>query len=372
MNQTNNRDTIIVRTSVIGIIANVFLAGFKVAAGLLAHSIAIVMDAVNNLSDALSSLITIIATKLAAKMPDAEHPFGYGRIEYLSATVISVIVLYAGVTALVESVKSILHPELPDYSPVTLIIVAVGVIVKIVLGRYVQSVGEKVNSDSLVASGADASNDAIISSATLVAAILYMTLHISVEAYLAAVISIVIIKAGLEMLKDTLSEILGERIDPELSHHIKKAVIAHPKVLGAYDLFLHNYGPDKYRGSIHVEVEDIMTAEEIDVMTRDIQQQVIKDYGVILETIGIYSHNTRHEDVIEIRKRVIQILRQFEDVKQFHGFYVNQEEHLIQFDIVIGFESDNRLDIYEQVYNEVSEAFPDYALRIALDDDVSD
>ena len=176
LQQEETREKTIVRTSVIGILANVLLAAFKAAVGVLSHSIAIVMDAVNNVSDAASSLITIIGTKLAAREPDKKHPFGYGRIEYLSAMIISVIVLYAGITSFIESVKKILHPETPDYSVTVLIIVAVGVLVKILLGRYVKGVGDKVNSDSLINSGKDATLDSIISASTLAAAGIFLLL----------------------------------------------------------------------------------------------------------------------------------------------------------------------------------------------------
>ena len=141
-----NRDQKIVRTSIIGILANVFLAAFKAFVGVITGSIAVTLDAVNNLSDALSSVITILGTKLAGKRPDKKHPYGYGRIEYMTAAIISFIVLYAGVTSLVESVKKILHPEKPEYTTVALVIIAVAVVVKIVLGRYVKRVGESVKS----------------------------------------------------------------------------------------------------------------------------------------------------------------------------------------------------------------------------------
>ena len=173
--RNGSREKTIVRTSIIGIIANVFLAGFKAVIGLMTNSIAIVLDAVNNISDAGSSLITIVGTKLAGKEPDKKHPFGYGRIEYLSAMIISVIVLYAGITSFVESVKQIMHPETPAYNAVSLIIVAVAVVVKVLLGRYVKRVGVRVNSDSLINSGEDATLDSIISASTLGAAGLFPT-----------------------------------------------------------------------------------------------------------------------------------------------------------------------------------------------------
>ena len=252
----DEREQIIVRTSIIGIAANVLLAVFKAVIGFISNSIAIVMDAVNNISDAGSSLITIIGTKLAGREPDKKHPFGYGRIEYMSAMIISFIVLYAGITSLIESVKKIIDPDTPEYSVTSLIIVGVAVLVKIALGRYVKAVGKKVNSASLVNSGEDATLDSVISASTLVAAVIFIIYHISLEAWLGAVISLVIIKAGFEMLKETVSQILGERNDPDLTGSIKKTVAGFPGVQGAYDLVLNNYGPDSWNGSVHIEVPD--------------------------------------------------------------------------------------------------------------------
>ena len=163
MDERISRDRTIIKTSIIGIVVNLFLVVFKAFVGLTANSIAIVMDAVNNLSDAAASIISIVGTKLAGKEADKKHPFGYGRIEYLSAMVISLLVLYAGITALVESVKKIISPEVPDYGASALIIVAVAVAVKIVLGRYVKHTGEKANSASLINSGEEATLDSIIS-----------------------------------------------------------------------------------------------------------------------------------------------------------------------------------------------------------------
>lgn len=154
-----NRNAVIIKTSIIGIATNVLLAIFKAIVGLLANSIAVVLDAINNLSDAMSSIITIVGTKLAGKSPDKKHPLGYGRVEYLSATLISFIVLYAGIASLRESIKTIISPTKPDYSTLTLVIIIVGVVTKIILGRYVKSVGVKMNSASLINSGEDATLD---------------------------------------------------------------------------------------------------------------------------------------------------------------------------------------------------------------------
>ncbi len=317
-----SRERVIVRTSVIGIIANVLLAAFKAVVGLATNSIAIVLDAVNNISDAGSSIITIVGTKLAGREPDKKHPFGYGRIEYLSAMIISVIVLYAGVTSLVESVKQILHPETPDYSTVSLIIVAVAVVVKILLGRYVKRVGLRVKSDSLVNSGEDATLDSVISASTLVAAAIFLLFHISLEAWLGVVISLVIIKSGIEMLRETISRILGERSDAELARAIHETVTGFPEVCGAYDLVLNNYGPDDWNGSIHIEVPDTCSANDLDLLIRSIQTEVYAKHHVILTAIGVYSMNTQDEEVITLRERVREIVFSHPHVTQMHGFYL--------------------------------------------------
>ena len=196
MNQPN-RESIIIRTSIIGIAANIFLAAFKAFVGFISNSIAIVLDAVNNLSDALSSIITIVGTKLAGRPADKKHPFGHGRVEYLTALVIAVIILYAGITACIESVKKIINPVTPDYNTVSLLIISVAVVVKILLGLFVKARGKKVNSDSLIASGQDALMDSIISASTILAAVVFLVLHLSLEAYLGVLISFAIIKTGM-------------------------------------------------------------------------------------------------------------------------------------------------------------------------------
>ena len=367
-----SREKTIIRTSIIGIIANVFLAAFKAVIGLMTNSIAIVLDAVNNISDAGSSLITIVGTKLAGKEPDKKHPFGYGRIEYLSAMIISVIVLYAGITSFVESVKKIIHPEIPEYTPVSLIIVAVAVVVKIVLGQYVKGVGVKVNSDSLINSGEDARLDSVISASTLVAAGIFLFFHISLEAWLGAIISVVIIKSGIDMLKDTISQILGEKNDPELARSIKKTVISFPDVQGAYDLVLHNYGPDAWNGSIHIEVPDTYSADRLDQLIRDIQLEVLKQHQVALTAVSVYSVNTRDEEVIATRKKVGEIVFTHPHVKQMHGFYLIKEEQAMRFDLVVSFDAEDRAMVFREAVADVQKAFPDYRLQAAMDTDFAE
>ena len=365
------REKVIVRTSVIGILANLFLAGFKAAVGLAANSIAVILDAVNNLSDALSSVITIVGTKLAGREPDRNHPLGHGRIEYLTAMIVAGIVLYAGLTSLIESIKKILHPEAADYSTVSLVIIAAAVVVKLLLGSYVKAQGKKVNSASLFASGSDASFDAILSASVLASAVVFLLTGISLEAWVGVVIAGFIIKSGVEMMTDTVGDILGKRTDPELAAAIKKTITADPDVHGAFDLFLYNYGPDKNYGSVHVEVNDTMTADEIDVMDRRIQAEVFKKHGVILTGIGLYAINTRDDAVGQMRRAVLEKVMAHDYALQFHGFYVDTETRQMTFDVVFSFDCDRAAALAE-LRNEIQAMYPDYQLLIQCDIDVTD
>ena len=249
-----NRSSQIIRTSIVGIVANVLLAGFKAAIGILSGSVAIVMDAINNLSDALSSVITIVGTKLSQRPADHEHPFGYGRVEYFSAIIIAVIVLSAGITSLIESAKKIFNPTTPTYTTVTLVVIVVAIVVKLILGFYVKRKGEFLESDALVASGSDALFDAFITLTTLISAGVTMLFDVSLDGILGVLISAVIIKAGVEMLKSPVNELLGSRLSAEFTKQIKQEAAAVEGVLGVYDLILHSYGHDVMIGSIHVSV----------------------------------------------------------------------------------------------------------------------
>ena len=364
-----SREKTIVRTSIIGILVNVLLAAFKAAIGLITHSIAVTLDAVNNLSDALSSIITIVGTKLAGKMPDKKHPLGYGRIEYLSAMIVAALVLYAGITSLVESIKSILSPEKPDYSVVSLIIVGSAVVAKLLLGTYVKRIGKRVNSASLEASGSDAMFDSIISASVLLCALIYIAFGLSLEAYAGVVISLVIIRSGVEMLRDTLDDILGRRYDPEELQAIKNTIAEDPDVCGVYDLILHAYGPDRNVGSVHVEVRDEMTATDIDKMERRISKNVYEKHRLPLTSISIYAMNTSTEETKAIRNKVNEIVMGFDGVLQTHGFRADPEERTITMDIILDFDVKDRKTVFENIRAALQKAFPDYTLQLTLDID---
>ena len=365
------REGLIVRTSVIGIITNILLAAFKAAVGLISHSIAVVLDAVNNLSDALSSLITIIGTKLSAKRPDKKHPLGYGRIEYLTALVVAALVLYAGVTSLVESVKKIIHPETADYSIVSLVIIAVAVVVKLLLGRYVKAQGRKANSAALEASGADASFDAILSASVLLSAIVFLLWGLSLEAWVGVVIAGFIIKSGLEMITDTLDDILGKRAEAELTGKIRRAVLEEEAIRGVYDIIVNDYGPNKNTCSLHIELPDFMTVDQVDVITRHLQNRVLDAAGVIVTGVSVYSYNTKDDEAAAIRGRVTGIVLSHDWALQLHGFYADTVNKTLRFDVVMSFDV-TVSEALSTLYSELSSALPEYTVHITPDVDAAD
>ncbi|MFC2706066.1 MAG: cation diffusion facilitator family transporter [Olsenella profusa] len=366
-----SRGAQVVRVSVVGIVANLLLATFKATFGLIANSIAIVLDAVNNLSDAASSIITIVGTKLAGRQPDRKHPFGYGRVEYLTTVIIAVIVLWAGITAATESIQRILSPELPDYGAMTLVVVAVAVVAKVVLGLYTRGVGRRINSGSLVASGTDALTDSILSAATLVAALVFVFTGVSLEAWLGLVIAIVIIKAGVDILREVLSKIIGERVDADLTRTVKQTVASVNGVDGAYDLLLEDYGPDTLWGSVHIEVPDELTANQIDELTRTIESKVYRECGVVLHTVGIYARNEGGALATKIRHDVYDIAYANDNVLEVHGFYVDEEAKSIRFDLVVSFDAPDREEVVGKVRDILKRRYPNYTFQVALDSDIS-
>ncbi|MBR7070958.1 MAG: cation transporter [Clostridia bacterium] len=366
-----NREKAIVKTSIVGIVTNLLLVGFKAFVGLVSNSIAVILDAVNNLSDALSSVVTIIGAKLGAKQPDKKHPLGYGRIEYLSSMMVAALVLYAGITSLVESVKKIISPEAADYGTVSIIIISVAIAVKLFLGMYVKRQGKKVNSGALVASGSDALFDAILSASVLASAIVYLVWGISLEAYVGVVIAGFIIKAGVEMMIETLNDIIGKREDAEVSKNLKHIISEEEAVLGVYDITLFNYGPNKNYGSVHIELPDTLNVDDVDRITRKIQVDVYQKTGIILTGIGVYSFNTSDDEAAQMRNMIRKMVLSHDWALQIHGFYVDLQKKTLRFDVVVSFDID-RKEAVKILYDEVCASYPAYEILIIPDVDMTD
>ena len=346
-----DRSSQIIRTSIIGIVTNVLLAAFKAAVGVIASSVAIVMDAVNNLSDAMSSVITIVGTKLSQRPADRKHPFGFGRIEYFSAIIIAVIVLSAGITSLIESVKKIFNPTEPSYTTVTLVVIIVAIVVKLILGQYVKRKGEQLKSDALIASGSDALFDSIITLATLVSAGVMLLWHISLDGILRALISIVIIKAGIEMLASPVNELLGTSIPADLTSQIKKEVSDFEGVHGVFDLILHNYGPD-------VKIGKITT-------------YMFEKHGIIM-TVGIYAVATGENKRAELQSKVMQKLATHKEIVQVHGFYYSEKDKMLSVDVVPDISVHDDGSFVSQLTKEIQPFVPDMQVAIVVDHNYSE
>ena len=367
----SNREKTIIRTSLVGILANLGLVAAKAIIGFIAGSVSIIMDAVNNLTDALSSVITIIGTKLANRKPDRKHPCGHGRIEYITSLIIAVIILVAGGSAIYESINALINKTQATYSDLSLIIISAAILVKVALGIFFKKMGKKTNSEALKGSGTDALFDSLLSLATLIGAIVARYTGAAIEGYLGILIGLFIIKSGIEIMLNALSSIVGKRTDKEIALGIKQIVNSFPEVIGSYDLILHDYGPTKTIGSIHIEVRDDLTAKEIHPLTRKITMAVYEKYGTIL-TIGIYATNESVPEIKQIRTDLYALVREYESIKQIHGFYVDIDTKVVTFDLIIDFKEEKVEEIKESLIKRMKELHPDYEYNIILDDDFTD
>ena len=371
-----NREKTIIRTSVIGIIANILLVGFKATIGFIAGSISIVMDALNNLTDALSSIITIIGTKLSNKKPDRKHPFGHGRVEYITSTIIAALILFAGGLAIYESITSIVtyfssgDKTLPEFTIVSLIIIGVAILVKVGVGIFYKIQGKRVQSEALKASGTDALFDAILSTATLVGAIFAYTLHLYVEGYLGIAIGLFIIKSGIDVLRTSFSSIIGERHDPEETKSILADISSVPGVKGAYDLIIHSYGPNKYVGSVHIGVDGGLSAKEIQIIERNIAALIASKYNMFM-TVGIYADNVDGKLSNEIRSKIQEFMKNNANILQMHGFFVDEVQKFCNFDLVFSFNEQEPEKRIDEIRNILEEIYPDMTFYIQLDRDYS-
>ena len=365
-----NRNKQIVKLGIQGIIVNLILVLFKGIVGLISNSIAIILDAVNNLGDVLSSVITIIGTKLSEKRPNKKHPYGYGRIEYLTSIIIAIIVFTAGITAFKEALDKVINPVTAKYSIPLLIVIVAAVLVKYFFGNYLKKEGKKLESNSLVASGTDAVNDSILSLSTLIAAIISILFNISIEGYIGIIISILIIKIAIDILQETVADMIGERANPELIDKIRKKINSYDEVLGVYDIQVHNYGPNKIISTAHIQIDDELKAREIHRLTRRIEVDIYTTYGIIL-TLGIYASNDQKE-YKEIKDYITKTIKEYNNIIQMHGFYVDDEYNLISFDLIFNFDETNPEKIVKEIKDNLKKKYPKYKYSIIIDADISD
>ena len=286
--------------------------------------------------------------------------------------IISFIILFAGGTAIYESVMSLVERQTPTYDKWAIIIVSVAVVVKIALGLFFRFKAKKVSSDALKSSGTDALFDSILSLSTLIAVIISITTNVYIEGYLGIVIGLFIIKSGIEALKDSLSQIIGDRLDKETGEKIRELILtSHKEVKGIYDLVIHNYGPNKAIGTLHIEIPDNMTAKEIQLLERQIQIEIYTAFSIIM-TIGVYATNDSTEASKEIKEFLFSELKKYPHVLQMHGFYVDEIKKLAFFDLIFDFDEKDPAGITNELTKNLKKRFGDFDFNIIVDTDFAD
>ena len=362
----NEREGVITAVSALGIAVNLLIAAAKVVLGLFASSIAIVSEGVNNASDAMTSVLTLVGSRLAGKHPDAKHPFGYGRVEYLTSLVIAGLILFTGIEMLTSSVRLIFEPSELNVSVQALVVVAVSALIKFFLGVFTVSAGRRSGSGALVGVGLDCRNDSFISVVTILSAVIFIVSGVSVDAYVGVLMSLLVVKAGFDVLRDTVSELLGRPGDAELAAKLYREIRSTPGILGAVDMMLHNYGPDAYSGSVNVEIDHEKTVGEVYDFLHALQLRIMREYNVTL-VFGVYAVDGDHEEVRVIRQRIAEFVRAHEHVKSFHAVYLDPASPRLYCDLIVDYELRDWSLLRGEFTDFMRESFPERELVLTIE-----
>lgn len=364
------REKTISRASWLGVGANLLLVLFKFIAGSLSHSVAITADALNNLTDALSCVITLAGIKAASKNPDREHPFGHGRVEYVSSIAIGALILYTAVTAFTESVRRITNPEPVDYDATAIVVMVGSVAAKLLLARYYRNTGRATDSQALCASGADAFYDAVISGSVIAGGLIGEASGVRIDGWLGAVIAVIICINGLGILREGISSIIGERPPAALTGKLRDRITSFPSVDAVDDLVLHRYGPEHAMGAAHIVLPENMSVGEADAVCREIAQAVQDEFGIEM-ILGVYAANADTPRIEAMQKKLAHLAAAQPGVMQVHGFYANLHEHNISFDLILDFECPDPHVEVQKIVRSMEKSYPDYTYSVTIDRDIS-
>ena len=326
-------------SSIVGIICNVLLFLIKYAMGTLSHSISIVSDAFNNLSDCAGCLVTLLGYKMASKPADKNHPFGHGRMEYLTSLIIAALIIFVGIELLKNSVEKIINPVEIRFSFAVLFSLVFSIAVKLWMAVFNAELGKKINSSVLTATAKDSKSDVIATSSTLIALICSLFTALPVDGVMGLLVSVFILKSGYDIVKDTVDELLGKPADPEIINNIKEYVLKNDKIIGIHDLIIHSYGPGNIIGSCHVEVKSNESFTEVHDIVDSIEREIHNNLNILM---------TIHMDPIEVndmltnkcKKLVNNIIHSIDSSLDLHDFrIVSGESHTnLIFDLVVPFE----------------------------------
>ena len=328
---------------IVGIFFNLILFTTKALAGFFSHSIAITADAFNNLSDAASSIITLAGFKMAGQKPDSDHPFGHGRIEYISGLLVSILIVLMGFELVKSSVSKIFHPEVPDYSPVIIGILVFSILVKCYMALYNRSIGSRIGSVAMKATAIDSLSDMIATTVVLIGTIVSAASGIIIDGYCGVLVGMFILYSGFVAAKDTISPLLGQPPEPELVQQINDIVLSYDNVIGIHDLIVHNYGPGRSMASIHAEVPNDQEIEKSHEIIDRVERDAAKELGMML-VIHMDPVEMKDEKVIRIRKKTEHLLKELDPACSIHDFRVvwGAERINLIFDMVIPIEYDEK------------------------------
>lgn len=361
------RNRKIIRAGTVILVVELLMFSAKYIAGQKIESISVQSDAINNLTDGLYALITIITTALARKSPDRTHPFGYGRIEYLSVLGISILGLYLGLLMLGNVVYRFLHPQTPEYNLEAFVVILVAMLVKTILCPYMLIQGKQIQSAALESFGIDAVLDVLLSLGTIISAIVFVRFQINLEIWISIIISFFVIRAGAITLKDTAEALVGQRPDRQFLHELKRTIMTVDGVLGVHDVYMHNYGKMREFGAIHISVPGNITARRVDEISREIQHLVLETYGFSIRSIGIFTSYGGTEACTRLEDEIRGFLRSYDDVLQVHGLMVDMERKEINADVVIDYAALGRQKTYDDIEERLTEKYPEYRIYISRD-----
>ena len=357
---------------IVGIVTNTLLFIIKLSVGLLSNSVSILADAFNNLSDAASSIITIIGFKMANKPADAEHPFGHGRIEYITAMIVSFMVMLVGLQFVKTSFQKIINPTLVTFElwPFILLLISIGF--KLWLSKFNKTIGNKINSSTLKATATDAMGDVFTSTTVVISFLLSKFTTFPIDGYIGIVVALAIVYSGFSLIKETLSPLLGEPADPVLVSDITDMVMSYDNITGIHDLIVHNYGPGRIMASIHAEIPSNIDIMEIHNIIDTAEREISKKLNIYL-VIHMDPICVDTDEIIEARNMVKDVLNKYEEVKSFHDFRVvgeNNNKNLI-FDIEVCptclSNEINSAKLLDNIEKDIKEKAPEYKCVITVD-----
>ena len=358
------RKRIIIRYNIAGIVVNLFLAILKIIVGAGINSHAVMLDAVNGISDSLSLTLSIVSSMLAGLRPSKKHPLGCGRIEYLFSMLITVVIMIVGARAMIDAFGSIFHPhEAPNYNTAALIIVPVSLVFKLTYGFMMKKKGKEIESAAMIMTGTESLGDALTSAGILAAIALHKTTGVDIEHYVCIVISALILLTGVQLLHELLDKILGTRIDPEYAANIRRVLIMENGVLNICNLVIHNYGENRYIGSADIEVDENMKAADITRISRRLIRRAARE-GLLLTSVGVSGTNISDSEAAEIWDTILKTARNHKCILRLHSFAVDLEERVISFYAVPDYSMKNRKRLMEMFRQELEAIYPDMTIEI--------